>query len=78
MLAIKLTTHVGEDRTLHLKLPKDVREGPAEVIVLVSEGVASSGHTLRDYLSHLRSSRRRVRSKEDIDQQLERERESWE
>jgi hypothetical protein len=58
MRAIKLTTHVSEDRTLHLQLPEDVQEGPAEVIVLVPEGARSSGHTLRDFLLRLRSSPR--------------------
>lgn len=78
MRAIKLTTHVSEDRILHLQLPEDVEEGPAEVIVLVPEGTRSSGHTLRDFLLRLRSSPRQIRSKEDIDRSLEEERGSWE
>lgn len=77
MRAIKLTTHVAKDRTLRLQLPGDVREGPAEVIVLVPEGSEQPSHTIRDFLADLSNSPRRIRTKEEIDRYLERERESW-
>jgi hypothetical protein len=35
MRAIKLQTNIERDHTLRLKLPSDLTEGPAEVIVLV-------------------------------------------
>ena len=37
MRAIKLYSRVAKDHTLSLRLPEDVAEGPAEVIVLVPE-----------------------------------------
>jgi hypothetical protein len=37
MRAIRLQTRVARDHTLHIELPADVEEGPAEVIVLVPE-----------------------------------------
>lgn len=77
MRAIKLQTHVAKDRTLHLQLPEDIQEGPAEVIVLVPEPAESPAHTLRDFLAGL-SSRRQVRTKEEIDRYLEEERGAWE
>jgi hypothetical protein len=77
MRAIKLNTHVAKDRTLRLKLPEDIQEGPAEVIVLVPEGAERPSHTLGDFLSGLSARPRRVRTKEEIDRYLEQERESW-
>lgn len=78
MRAIKLNTHVAKDHTVRLTLPEDVREGPAEVIVLVPEGADQPSHTLRDFLARFSERPRRVRTKEEIDRYLERERESWE
>jgi antitoxin VapB len=37
MRAIKLYSRVAKDHTLSLRLPEDVAEGPAEVIVLIPE-----------------------------------------
>lgn len=46
MKALKLTTVVSEDRQLMLQLPDDVSEGPAEVVVLISEQGSSTGDIL--------------------------------
>lgn len=77
MRAIKLNTHVAQDRTLRLKLPEDVQVGPAEVIVLVAEGAERRTHTLKDFLAGLSTRPRRIRTKEEIDRYLEQEHESW-
>ena len=77
MRAIKLNTHVSKDRTLRLKLPEDVQEGPAEVIVLVPELTERPAHTLQEFLAGLSARPRRIRTKEEIDSYLEQERESW-
>jgi hypothetical protein len=78
MRAIKLQSHVDETRTLHLKLPEDVQEGPAEVIVLVPDaGTESPVPTLRAFLAGLGRPPRQTRSKEEIDRALEEERASW-
>jgi hypothetical protein len=77
MRAIKLQAQVDKDHTLHLHLPQDVREGPAEVIVLVQEA-AEPGHRLADFLAQLAERPRTTRSKEEIDQYLQEERASWE
>lgn len=37
MRAIKLHGHIEKDHTLSLRLPEDVAEGPAEVIILGPE-----------------------------------------
>ena len=78
MRAIKLQTQVEKDHTLHLHLPEDVSEGPAEVIVLVPEAAKQPRHTLADFLAHLSERPRMTRSKEEIDQYLQEERASWE
>jgi hypothetical protein len=78
MRAIKLQTHVERDHTLHLYLPTDVKEGPAEVIVLVSETAEQPRHSLSDFLAHLSERPRTTRTKEEIDQYLQEERASWE
>jgi hypothetical protein len=77
MRAIKMQAHVEKDHTLSLKLPEDVREGPAEVIVLVSDRAAKPTHSLADFLARLPRSPSQFRTKEEIDGYLERERESW-
>jgi hypothetical protein len=78
--AIKITTTIGADHTLHLQLPDDVDAGPAEVIVLVPEqqATAKAGQGLEGFLRKLREAPRKVRSKEEIDRYLNEERASWE
>jgi hypothetical protein len=79
MRAIKLQTHVDKDHVVTLTLPDDVREGPAEVIVLVPEiDSARSLPSLGDLFSRLAEHPRQIRSKEEIDSYLEQERASWE
>jgi len=77
MRAIKLNTHVAKDHILRLKLPNDVQEGPAEVIVLVPEETARPSHMLEDFLAGLSAHPRRIRTKEEIDSELAQEHESW-
>ncbi len=82
MRAVKLAARVTSDHTLHLELPKDVGEGPAEVIVLVSDSERTvsaqpEAGSLQDFLSGPRGARF-VRSKEEIDAYLRAERDSWE
>jgi hypothetical protein len=77
MRAIKLQTHVDQDHMLRIQLPDDVREGPAEVIVLVPEAKERTAPSLSDFLATLADRPRRIRSKEEIDRDLAAERESW-
>jgi hypothetical protein len=76
MRAIKLQAHVKKAHTLSLKLPEDIQEGPVEVIALVPEPVARPAHSLSDFLVRLPHRSRRVRSKEQIDRDLEQERQA--
>ena len=78
MRAIKLQSHVEKDHTLSIRLPEDVEEGPAEVIVLVPEATKRPRHSLEDFLTRLSQTPRRARSKEEIDRDLQEERDSWE
>ncbi len=81
MRAVKLPAQVNKDHTLHLQLPEEIREGPAEVIVLVPEPTADDqpeGASLEDFLARPRVERQFIRSKEEIDDYLREERESWE
>lgn len=82
MRAIKLHAQVTGDHALHLKLPPDVAEGPAEVIVLVEESGGGRSHetggTVADFLSAPRVAPRFIRSKIDLDRELQAERDSWE
>jgi hypothetical protein len=77
MRAIKLHTHVDKDHILRVRLPEDIEEGPAEVIVLIPDTSSYRSHSLADVLSTLSQQSRRVRTKEEIDRDLESERESW-
>jgi hypothetical protein len=78
MRAIKIQAHVEKDHTLSLQLPEDVREGPAEVIVLVPDRAPKPVHSLNDFLDRLAGRPRQVLSKDEVDRHLERERQSWE
>lgn len=71
---------VGRDHTVHLKLPADVGEGPAEVIVLVDErpSEAEPGGPLADFFARSPVDPRHERSKAEIDAYLRAERDSWE
>ena len=77
MRAIKLQAHIERDHTVSLRLPEDVGEGPAEIIVLVPEPAAKPAHSLSDFLARLPHRSRRPRSKVEIDRYLEQERQSW-
>ncbi len=77
MRAIKMQAHVEKDHTLSLKLPEDVREGPAEVIVLVPDSAVKPTHSLADFLARLPRRPTQGRTREEIDGYLERERQSW-
>jgi hypothetical protein len=83
MRAVKIATAVTKDHTLHLELPDEIGEGPAEVIVLVGDPDAqtatrSDSWTLDDFLAESRLDERFIRSKEEIDAYVRSERESWE
>jgi hypothetical protein len=78
MRAIKLQGQVMSDHSLHLQLPKDVGEGPAEVIVLVPEAGKASAGSLAEALGEASIDERFIRSKEAIDRDLVAERKSWE
>jgi hypothetical protein len=77
MRAIKLQAHVEKDHTLSLRLPADVREGPAEVIVLVPDSAATATHSIGDFLARQPRHPSHLRTREEIDNYLEGERESW-
>jgi hypothetical protein len=83
MRAVKLAAQVTRDHTLHLELPEDVYEGPAEVIVLVPDADGTLAPrpgtgTLADFFAQSRVDSRFLRSKEEIDEALRAERDSWE
>lgn len=80
MRAIKMKALVGSDHTVHLKLPDDVGEGPAEVIVLVDEVSSESDRagTLAEFFTRHAVDSRFERTKDEIDADLRAERDSWE
>jgi len=78
MRSLKLNAQISSDHILHLSVPPEVPEGPAEVILLLPEAPRQPDGTLRDFLRDLSRCPRKVRSKEDIDRALAAERGSWE
>jgi|GEM_PF-2549923 DUF1009 family protein len=79
MRAVRMAGYVNGDHTLRLDLPKDVEEGPAEVIVLVPEKIPESNQTtLETFFQNLERAGRKVISKEEIDRSIDNERNSWE
>lgn len=78
MQAIKLTGHIKSDRTLHLNLPENALEGPAEVIVLMEEMQAvDPASSLQDFLGQIDRSGIQPKTKEEIDRLIADERDSW-
>ena len=80
--AFKVAARITEDHSLHIQLPEDVGEGIAEVIVLVPDSAEQAqprptGETLDDFLRSPRVDPRFTRSKQEIDDYLRAERESW-
>ncbi len=83
MRALKLPAQVTSDHTLHLCLPDDISEGVAEVIVLLPEADEQDSEmaeaaSLEEFLAAPRVDRRFIRSKQELDDCLRAERESWE
>ncbi len=78
MRAIKLTAEVTRDHMLHLNLPDDVGEGPAEVIVLVPEEKEQVKRpSLTELLKRLPDSRHTM-TREEIDEYIDSLRAEWE
>lgn len=79
MRAIKLTTRIGDDHILNLRLPDDVPAGMAEVIVLYPETPAiGRPGSLEEFMRRLQEANIPRRTKEEIDRYLKEERDSWE
>jgi hypothetical protein len=77
MRAIKLQAQVPQDRTLSIKLPDDVDEGLAEIIVLVPEARHPKSLSVEEFIAELSERPLRRRSKEEIDAELLEMRQSW-
>ncbi|WP_144080294.1 hypothetical protein [Gloeobacter kilaueensis] len=70
------TAIVGADRCV--QLPGEVPEGQAEIVVLVRPATGpKDAQVLQECLDELEHSKLPRRSKEEIDQSLELERNSW-
>ena len=76
MRALKLEGRVQSDHMLRVRLPEDVEEGPAEVIVLLPERMETRP-TLSAVLDSLAQGPRPNRRKTEIDRSLDEERQSW-
>ena len=81
---IRVSAQVTADHMVHVRLPEDVKAGPAEVIVQLGEvvepsrqGSGSDRRTLGSFLEAPRLEARLRRSKDEIDQAVLAERESW-
>ena len=78
MRACRIITTIGEDHRIVLTIPKEMPAGKAEVLVLAQEtGDEPRSSSIEAFLEELRSAQRKTRSKEQIDEDLRLERESW-
>jgi len=81
MHAVKLKTRIGPDHRIELRVPNELPEGEAEVILLVPDRSPQKEAEQRRYLEEfflsVDASERPRRSKEEIDRYLAEERASW-
>jgi hypothetical protein len=73
---LKLEGRVEPDHTIRVRVPADVGEGPAEVIVLLPEDVGERP-ALSVVLESLEDLGRPGRRKPEIDRAIEAERAAW-
>jgi hypothetical protein len=79
MKAIKLKVHIDSSRRLVIDLPQDLREGPAELIVLTldREDGAAAVQTMSAHLEALLDKEGPGRPRAELDADLANERDSW-
>ncbi len=77
MKAVKLKGHITKDKTLDIQIPQHVEEGPVEVLLLIPRR-RKPKKSLLEVLDEIMESPHPRMTKEEIDQYLEEERNSWE
>lgn len=81
MYAYKIETEILADHRLNIELPADCPEGTAEIIVLAKTSTKPppvTGETINDLVDWLRTLPSSERSAEDIEAQIQEERNAWE
>jgi len=76
MSAYTFITTIPEDR--HLLLPEDIPAGPAEIRITFQTTPETKEYSLTEFLNELVTTPGLNRSKEELDQELQHERDSWE
>ena|SRR5215813_5255401 len=78
MRELRLQTLVDENHVAQIQLPEDVRQGPIEVIVRLPEAIPQTPKLpLAEFLDRLVARPWTGRSREEIDRQIQEERDSW-
>ena len=76
MAVYRFEGDIGEDH--RLEIPLNVPAGPAQIVVIPQARANSGWESLKQLISEMAAGPHHTRSKEEIDQYLRRERESWE
>lgn len=78
MAEITLKGRITVDHKLTAEVPEEVPAGEVDIVVRLPRTVTSDNRRMIEFLEELqRQPGRRNRSKEDIDRQIEEERNSW-
>ena len=81
MQTVRMTATIPTDRVLVLRMPEDTPVGVAEIVVTIDDKSVSPGprkSSFVDYVDGLRQRPRKTRPIEDIDREIETQRDSWE
>jgi hypothetical protein len=76
MREYRTTAEITPDHRVVLEIPEDIPPGKVDIVVTVPEEAPKKGD-MRKFLQELANRPRETRSREEIDRELQAERDSW-
>jgi hypothetical protein len=76
MAVYRFESEIGKDH--RLDIPSEVPSGPAQIVVIPQSTPVHDWENLRQFIRDMAEGPQHTRSKEEIDQYIRHERDSWE